>query len=282
MKKIALILVSCCMFVCLYSHKQGVHQYITREAFNLLRLSLGQDCEALDEMETTYLGFDQTNSNALVPSLGEPFIVSGAHMEDEFDIVYHYGSFTIPNYENVPPWAENFLYGSVVNNRNSHRTITHFWDADSGPNAQTHLSDTITIGSLSGTWAFVINENAYQKIERYIDGNFVERRLWPEGTIWTLVNPPQTITYLDVELPDIVSMYHGNGNSHYISYGDVWGDISSCNINVPIGNSGKQLAYNRLGRICHLLQDMSIPAHVHETSHADQHGMYSDYSGLGF
>lgn len=38
----------------------------------------------------------------------------------------------------------------------------------------------------------------------------------------------------------------------------------------------KSHAYEILGRMCHLLQDMAVPAHVHANSHAGQNGMYSD------
>jgi hypothetical protein len=38
----------------------------------------------------------------------------------------------------------------------------------------------------------------------------------------------------------------------------------------------KKWIYEILGRMCHLLGDMSVPAHVHCNSHAGLHGMYSD------
>ncbi|MEW6196962.1 MAG: T9SS type A sorting domain-containing protein [Bacteroidota bacterium] len=39
----------------------------------------------------------------------------------------------------------------------------------------------------------------------------------------------------------------------------------------------KNWIYEVLGRMCHLLQDMSVPAHAHVNSHVGKNGMYSDY-----
>lgn len=275
MKKSALVILGICLCACLFSHQQRVHQYLTREAFSLLRLALGQECVSLDEMES-YLGFDETNLNGGCPGIGDGKIVSGAYMEDEYDIVYHYGWHLIPNYTNTPPWIEDLVHNSLSDNNNSHRTITHFWDADSGIEATTHLSDEMTVAGISGTWGFTIPENAMQKIERYVDGNFVERRIYPNLTVPSYL-PTPSIYSVDVIMPDIVSIYHGIGYQQIVGYEDYLGEYHEYNIIRQWGDTAKPRAYNRLGRMCHLLQDMSVPAHAHESSHAGVHGMYSDH-----
>lgn len=124
MKKTVLAIVSCCICACLFSYTKEVHQHITREAFNLLRLRLGDDCASLNEMED-YLGYDETNQDTGCPGIGDAKIVAGAYMEDEYDIVYHYGWAEKPNYENTPLLVENSLICWLGNNT-LHRTITHF------------------------------------------------------------------------------------------------------------------------------------------------------------
>jgi hypothetical protein len=256
----------------LYSYKKEVHQEITRTAYQYLRVIFGDNCEALDEMGE-YLGFDETTSTSN-GSLGFLKIVSGAYMEDEYDIVYHYGSHDIPNYNNIPPSIEEIIYGTGDLNREAHSSITHFWDGDSGINASTHLTDTINPDALSETtWEFTINTNAAKKIQKYFNGDYVERVIWTEPqNIWANVPPFYEIDY---ESPEMVNLYNNIGTLHIIRRYDYLLSENFTELWRPL-TSGKGRAYNRLGRICHLVQDMAVPAHVHSTSHAGVQRMYFD------
>jgi len=67
-------------------------------------------------------------------------IISGSHMEDEYDIVYHYGIGKSPDFNQTPPqWFIDNVNGDE---RKAYTTITHFWDADYGPDKLSDLNDT--------------------------------------------------------------------------------------------------------------------------------------------
>ncbi|HNW99742.1 MAG TPA: FlgD immunoglobulin-like domain containing protein [Candidatus Cloacimonadota bacterium] len=286
MKRILLLIIIMSLAIMnLYAHMQWVHQRITHEAFDLLKLSYPSSYHGLDEMES-YLGTDETydqhwndspNSSYAGPKLGDSKITSGSWVEDEFDIVYHYGYPKMPDYGPIDQIAYDLLdLTNLVNNNKTHRTITHFWDADNGGEiASTHLTDTISGDIGQATWDFTIPENAMKKIRAYQTGNYVERHMYPDGTsVYIDGSGYQQVWYTDHALPGIIGLYNANGQmGHIVGYENLT-NIVSCN--VPYYILGKPYAYNRLGRMCHLLEDMSIPAHAHCTSHAGQQGMYKD------
>lgn len=263
-------------FIFLYSHEKEMHQHITREAFQLLKLSFPVGFTGLDEMET-YLGYDETTEDGYCPSIGREFIVAGAWMEDEYDIVHHYGCYEIPNYNDIPSWVEALLFGDNNKNRKAHSTITHFWNADNGENASIHLTDTIYGDLGQSTWEFTIPQNALKKIKKYANGNYIERRVYPNGVWFIDVSPPVQIIYSDWNLPGIEDTYHELGEQECVGYFTIWGDYIEANLGLSLENNGTERAYNRLGRMCHLLQDMSVPAHVHCTAHPCTNGMHCDY-----
>ncbi|MCD6330237.1 MAG: hypothetical protein J7M10_07840, partial [Candidatus Cloacimonetes bacterium] len=259
-----------------FAHKQELHQHITREAFNLLQMSFP---EGLDEMEY-FVGTDENSSGYPVLSWGDCRIVAGAWTEDEYDMVYHYGTWRRPNYNDVPPWVEDLLFGfqDPEDNRAAHTTITHFWDADNGEDAQTHLTDTIHGALGQSTWEFTISENAMKKIRKYISGDYDQRWIYTEpGLMW------EGCTYIalanDFSIPSLIELFNCEGTVTAISYRSAidgeWYWVSEPSW--PASWLGKGFTCELFGRMCHLLQDMSVPAHVHCTSHAGTMGMYSDY-----
>ena len=142
MKKIVIITLALILLnVSILAHEKEMHQYITREAFDLLKMSFPSGFTGLDEIED-FLGYDEAEDE-WGSSIGQEFIVAGAWMEDRYDIVHHYGCYEIPNYNDIPPWVEELLFGNNEYNNSSHSTITHFWDSDNGENAHTYLTDTI-------------------------------------------------------------------------------------------------------------------------------------------
>ena len=279
MKKILIITLTLILInVKVFAHKQDMHQHITREAFELLRMSFPVNFTGLDEMES-YIGTNETSiPGAVSVVVGHGLVVSGVWIEDEYDIVEHYGIYEIPNYNNTPPWVEDLLFGDHDANRAAHTTITHFWDADNGEETSTYLTDTIYWGELQHTWEFTISENSIKKNRKYISGDYLEREIFPDGCYLANTYPPVMVMITDWQVPGIVNLYHGIGARILDSYLDVWGEWhDDLYYTVSIQETRKEWAYNRLGRMCHLLQDMSVPAHVHCTSHAGVNGMYSDY-----
>ncbi len=271
MKKIIIITLTLTLInVSVFAHEKEMHQYITREAFDLLKMSFPWGFTGLDEMEA-FVGYDQTyNPDNPNVSIGYEYLVSGAWMEDRYDIVYHYGCFDSPNYNNLPPWVEDFFLGTHEKNRKAHTTISHFWDADNGEETSTYLTDTVSGDLGQYTWEFTISENSIKKIRKYFNGSYDQRHMYPDGAYLSGTYPPILATVYDWDIPGIVDTYNGNGELVLVRYLDlIEGWINDpIYYTVSLQNSGKQYAYNRLGRMCHLLQDMSVPAHVHCTAHA--------------
>ena len=249
-------------------HEQNMHQYITREAWKLLIKSYPQ----LQNSEiANYIGFSETNSNQNLKSMGDGKIVSGAWIEDEYDILYHFGIGRVPTFnQEVTPFLYSLFLETPEDRRAAFTSITHFWDADGGPNAGVGLSDYA-----SGIyWSFNINENAYQKIMKYYQGMYDLRLVYANptghsgcGTLFGL--------WWDMGIRDNLANYYKNNlwitSTQYFA-GEQW--LPASCYQTPFY---KNWIYEILGRMCHLLQDMSVPAHVHSNSHAGTYGMYSDY-----
>ena len=287
MKKIVIITLALILLnVSVFAHKQEMHQYITREAFDLLKMSFPIGFTGLDEMEN-YLGYDEsTNSSLAIKSIGDFKIVAGAWMEDEWDVVYHYGTPDLPDYQGIPPWLQNTIWPVVGifdgdARRKAHSTITHFWNADNGgENATTYLTDIVLWDTDIFTWHFTISENSMQKTRRYYDGNYVERRVYNY-----LININNTMVMAaDWELPGIVDIYNCIGEDVLVGYYNSSGQYQAYPdpYVVPIAEWydwwREGYVYNRFGRMCHLLQDNSVPVHVNCTSHAGpDHEMHVDF-----
>ncbi len=151
-------------------HQQSVHQYITREAFKLLCRSYPQ--LANSEM-ASYVGTTETNLSSGDKSWGDGKIVSGAWIEDEYDVVYHYGIGNTPAFHEwaVGPFDE--LFGGDP--RLAFTSITHFWDADAGATSSVTLHDFADVPIVGRTyWSFTC-ENAMQKMYKYLNGDFDNR-----------------------------------------------------------------------------------------------------------
>lgn len=110
----------------LFAHDQGMHQYITRQAFLLLQKSFPSQ---LSDMEN-YIGNNEVwSGSGSDGSFGALRIVSGAWLEDEYDVVYHYGLIRHPNYnqsipiETLMEMYDEFDEEEVV--RKAYTSITH-------------------------------------------------------------------------------------------------------------------------------------------------------------
>ncbi len=129
MKKICLYLLFICSQVS-YSHKEPTHQYLTIEAYNLLRLNLGADIpDMVNHLHTATPATD-----------GGPwqlaYLTRGAFREDVEDPVYRYWmgnhptlygneAFTIPIVQPTLLQIYTFFGGS-----DPFISVSHFWKAD--------------------------------------------------------------------------------------------------------------------------------------------------------
>jgi hypothetical protein len=242
-----------------FSYPQSIHQHITREAFKLLQYSFPTQ---LSEM-AGYIGASETSSSATSDlTWGDGKIVSGAWIEDEYDVVYHYGIGSLPNLDQT---LQNALTNVFGDQRKTYTFITHFWDADAGRTAHTQMSDNAPV-----SWSFNIPENAYLKARSYVDGAYSYREIY--STVRSSVCFSRAVRS-DWHSVPLLAFYHYDPAHIYqaYSYLDATGQTNSATCSIKTDMPAR--AYEILGRICHLLQDMAIPEHVHNEEHACQSGM---------
>jgi hypothetical protein len=217
-------------FNILFAHKEYTHQFITREAYKLLRFELGKDIDVLKD----YLNLIENSQSD--PCLGNektyPYlcgnVTGGCWAEDQQDPVYNLDVGLLAS-----AWV----------------SVSHFWNSDEGKDSKVDL----------GTIWFTHFEskkgvNAYRKAIYYMGG------LWDMKL--NIGNKAYKIYY--------------RGLTNFLKYGDVVNVNTSRTVNFEtlIGISPnnlsvrKEIVFNILGRVVHLLQDMGVPAHVHNEQHA--------------
>lgn len=137
--------------ISIFPHEQVVHQYIVRQAYELLKVQLGNDNPIPKLFE--HLGYSETGTGAFQPG---GLIVIGAFREDEEDIVYFYGT-----------------------NTGFYTTNTHFWDPDRGDGEHFCVIPT--------NECF---ENAYQKALKFIYGGYDLYVYYPGAGIFEVYDAP--------------------------------------------------------------------------------------------
>jgi len=262
LKKILIL----CLFISafIYGHEQHVHQYLTKEAYYLLRDYLNNDIPVmLNHLDNGPVGPPWTNGTLL----------AGAWREDEEDIVYGL-------YQFMP----GDPYGALT-------SITHFWDADDGD---------FNENTFQVAWSFFTGSigpypNSYSKINKFAFGGYIlyfnvlpYLRVQKSNGEWLRLIPgtPYNIALSYYSLKDLYlnrrlvtqlvgsyKMYNENKSAYEYYYGDVY--VSE--------DFRDKLVWEILGRMCHLLQDLSIPAHTHRDEHglppSDQYEDWVAYNG---
>lgn len=246
----------------IHPHSERVHQYLAREAYKLLKLYLGNKDIPIIQNN---LGYKETGNFLSWVNRGSDFIdgtiCAGAYREDVQDIVYGYGeAWGIPAIDQT---AQEWL-----------ASVTHFWEADQGDNALTNLD-----------WVPHLQiPNAYQKIMRYY------------SDMWIGINSrveARTVQGEQVRLYNVAG-YEG-ANMHYNSlielfkYGTMYVPYAIV-LNLQTGQSRgysgtiylneslkNKIVFEILGRMSHLLADMSVPAHTHNNSHIPTLGTADKY-----
>ncbi|TGE25958.1 T9SS type A sorting domain-containing protein [Hymenobacter aquaticus] len=213
------------------AHKEWVHQYMVKQSYLYLEQQIGAIPALRDAIGLNYHG----KGNDAQPFNNSYPIGVGAWREDSEDPIYHYdlghGGFT--------------------------PSITHFWDADN-PN-ENYESVPLNIGYTSKA------PNAWEKARVYL---FCQDRNGAHDVTIPFVMPGvgylrnYIITY--TSLPEL---YKGNYYLEGISNADGSGRINY--YHQPQFNQafGKPVALQILGRVAHLLGDMSVPAHTHSHLH---------------
>jgi hypothetical protein len=244
----------CCFFIlttsfllCInnFAHKEWVHQHVVQEAYLLLEnsISLNGSFVSLFRDQNGNLYPQQEPSH---PSICP--IIEAAWEEDYSDIVYEYC------------WSLPF-------SECSYASVTHFYDPD--------ISNRYANNNFAGgNW-----ENAFEKAEIMWDGNqnFVMQgpfsfadgsteqiALESEGFSHTQVYSGLVITYDG--LPSLINdrTYYIKGVFTLTQYVDF---SQPKTIQFSDGAYDIIFAANIIGRIAHLLTDMSVPAHVKIKDH---------------
>ena len=287
MKRIVLLFV---VFVSIcFPYKQSMHQYITAEAYKLLKNQLGYDIPVMVDKiggtSTWYIGDRNWQRR---------YIATGAWREDVDDIVFGYAS-------NCPPptgiLGETFaiLLKAMNDNNEWYSSVTHFWYADEGDNtlvsmnAASHMFPPSSGPILTSTF-FI--QNAYQKISKfayanrgftikYTDGNHGHSSDFylPNGSIKTI----SWFDQLGIEYNSLSELYT-TGRAWIVGYYDSNGQWINSNLNpelpieVRLGSGWRDaFVWEILGRMSHLLEDMSVPAHANIDPHGNDDALIQDY-----
>jgi hypothetical protein len=249
----------------LHAHQQRVHQYIVKEAYELLLQERGN--VPVPRMNDHIGGLGVSYYGARAWEI--PFITTGAWREDEEDVIFGYRlSNLLNNYSLV--------------------SISHFWDADQGD-----LNRNLFRVNPAPFIVFDIGpyENAYDKLLRYANGGWI---LWfPDSILVRRVSnnhvlllasiavPPPAPTGIPMAYSSLTAFFQSN----IINLrGDVTGAYVVFDLNEQRVIQGEafdvlldqqatdRIVWEVLGRMCHLIGDMSVPAH----SRRDEHGLNPD------
>ena len=289
MKKIILVLSInlFCISSNILSHNQHAHQYITKEAYRLLMKTLNVQYPAI----TNNLGIFEGSIGTGPWSEGK--IQTGAWREDIEDVVYKFSM-------NNPPTMTGFAgaigdaFSSIIkdlnNNNEFYSSVTHFWDADNGDLLDSDLRQTTLLGTTQMTVP-----NAYQKMIKYAypyKGWELIRDLPQQQSITFIQTNGQPITFTTTRLGfkyNTLTEMYTTGKANITGWLRIsLGQWVTCNYEVYLGQYYRDLfTWEILGRMCHLLQDMSVPAHAHRDTHGkDIDGIridsYEAYFGYDF
>lgn len=156
-------------------------------------------------------------------------------------------------------------------------TSTHFWDPDNGDETDTRLD-----GQFWGIDFLIVAENAYKKIRLYVDG-FRLQTNWSViydhlGREWKFYNYNEQRVDFMFSYFDIINLYKEGRVVMQNDLGKMGGHTYSRGTHIFLSEADRgKIVWELLGRIAHLLGDMSVPAHAHQDAHgSDDPGVHQD------
>ena len=258
------------------SHRQGVHQYIAHEGYSLLLKT--RNLRAIPEL-SQFIGLvEQSAAGDSAWQMG--YVTTGAWREDDEDVVF--------NYDVLPGW--NYALTS----------ITHFWSADRGD--FTKNSFRLQFDSPPPLPPVIVDtppyQNAFDKMIKFATGeqwvlNY-PRTITCKNLAndhWLLITPVVSTEGFGIPLSynGLVSFYRESRltvqpeKPNLCVVFDVndfqtidLSDVSEIVVDAEVRNI---IVWEILGRMCHLLGDMSVPAHAHVDEHGLNPDSYEDYVG---
>lgn len=295
MKKLIFVLVMVFTNVAVFGHRQHVHMYVTKQGYELLKLSLNvADIpimkDRIGNITTDYIGDRAWQKR---------YVTTGAWREDEEDIVYGYSRTNAPTITGVV----GDVYGIIERfgglKPDGFVSSTHFWDADLGDNTSTDIHAAIQVVNCVN-FTFTV-PNAYQKIQklafpfrtyvlRYYDGSTNHDSQFDKaggGSIEIL-----WYDQIGFEYNSLVDLYK-TGRAWIVGYYNSIGQWVNSNMDnrlpcqIVFSQGWRDVfVWEILGRMCHLLQDMAVPAHVHRDAHGEDACLkldsYEDYFGTDY
>ena len=231
---VAIVILS--SFIRAEAHLQPVHQYLVREGYTLLKTTVGAEIPyMMNHVGTTEIGNNPWRTGMMV---------TGAWREDEEDPVY--------------------LYGDPIPGKSG----SHFWVADQGDESE------VTLRWLSsGVPSQATAASAYKKIRRYaypgVYGAWTVKITFEQFMENHFGCGPPLIAGVGIQYDDLVDLYK-TGNAYTVGY--FFENYVSCPERIPITLPQfyrDLIVWEVLGRMAHLLGDMSVPAHAH----GDVHGI---------
>lgn len=232
-------------------HVQPAHQQIVREAWNLLKLyNPGYNYVEMNN----WVG---TNGTSGPWAFDNQRVVAGAHREDEEDVVYNYVCWFTP-------------------------TNTHFWNVSNpnNPNQNPTILSECTLANCEPPG------NAWNKLDNYINGGWELERVYPGEPCGDETRYDVTFQRWDGQgaytlrgCGHIVFKYEGlvegprnlynTGFMKIVAASDQNGGLFHFNppLEIKLTGSEKYFVYEILGRMAHLIGDMSVPAHTHNDAH---------------
>ncbi len=233
-----------------YAHKEWVHQYQVKQAYLLLSNQIGRDIPVMSQ----FIGLNVEGPGSL--RWRTRSIVGGAWREDLEDVVWGHER---PTLQNPVPCGWD-------------PSSTHFWNADAGDNSTINVPDDGCEGI----------GNAYQKALRllwpatygmwHVYYQTDQPQQWsfpnPNGGNYTIPNLYETTSAIGIEYNSLVDFYR-TGTARIVGYVAIDGSwvTSATDYRLPIAvHIGAPLKddiiWEALGRVAHLLGDMSVPAHA--------------------
>ncbi|MCZ7557065.1 MAG: T9SS type A sorting domain-containing protein [Bacteroidia bacterium] len=282
-------------------HSQTMHQYIVAEAYKLL--------QRLDPVAAKKLEKHMDSEGLPLNTGSTPWdaktILAGAWREDAEDVVYGYGSANKEQWPDIDMsrkdyWSDGMyseLEKSLKNDpgfAEGLTTCTHFWDASS---SNRYLIKSGIVINGTGIFDVMDDDNqiltikpqwtAWDKAQRIIRPNWtvaIRDKWWEQGGKYRYNNnsseallPQQTHASQEIAISYESLAHLYNTGACYLSIPG----IDNSSMFTLTTEQRNRYVWEMLGRVCHLLADMSVPAHTHRDIHMGNLDLYSDQGSWG-